>query len=172
MDYPVTLERDDNGTVLVSFPDFPEAHTFGEDETDAVRHAQDALATVIDAYIKDRRDLPLPSATVTKRRVAVPALLEAKMRLYETMRASEVGKAELAKRLGWHLPQVDRLLAMTHGSRLEQLEAAFRALGKRMVVGIEDVAARKPPRRSRRVASGRTRRGSGPEKPRPGKRAR
>jgi antitoxin HicB len=148
MDYPVTFERDDNGTVLVSFPDFPEAHTFGEDETDAALRARDALATVIDAYIKDRRDVPLPSATVTKHRVAVSALVEAKMRLYETMRSDKVGKADLAKRLGWHLPQVDRLLAMTHGSRLEQLEAAFRALGKRMVVGIEDV--REPPRRSRR----------------------
>jgi antitoxin HicB len=94
---------------------------------------------VIDAYIKDRRDVPLPSATVTKHRVAIPALVEAKMRLYETMRSGKVGKADLAKRLGWHLPQVDRLLAMTHASRLEQLEAAFRALGKRMVVGIEDV---------------------------------
>jgi antitoxin HicB len=35
MEYPVTLERDDNGTILVSFPDLPEAHTFGEDESDA-----------------------------------------------------------------------------------------------------------------------------------------
>src|SRR3984893_17653050 len=148
MEYPVTLKRDDNGTVLVSFPDFPEAHTFGEDEADAVLRARDALATVIDAYIKDRRDVRVPSAPVTKHRVAVPALVEAKMRLYEIMRSGKVGKADLAKRLGWHLPQVDRLLAMTHGSRLEQLEAAFRALGKRLVVSIEDV--RQPPRRSPR----------------------
>jgi antitoxin HicB len=157
MDYPVTFEHDNNGTVLVSFPDFPEAHTFGEDEADAALRARDALATVIDAYIKDRRDVPLPSATVTKHRVAIPALVEAKMRLYETMRSGKVGKAELAKRLDWHLPQVDRLLAMTHGSRLEQLEAAFRALGKRMVVGIEDVREPPPPARRRR-ARGRSRR--------------
>jgi antitoxin HicB len=134
------LARDDNGTVLVTLPDSPEAHTFGEDEADAVSHAQGALATVIDAYIKDRRDIPLPSASVTEHRVAVPALIDAKLRRYETMRSRTVGKAELAKRLGWHLPQVDRLLAMTHGSRLEQLEAAFHALRKRMAVGIEDVA--------------------------------
>jgi len=35
--------------------------------------------------------------------------------------------------------QVDRLLEMTHGSKLEQLEAAFAVLGKRLVVGIEDL---------------------------------
>jgi len=98
MDYPVTLKRDDNGTVLVSFPDFPEAHTFGEDEADAVLRARDALATVVDAYIKDRRDVPLPSATVTKHRVAVPALVEAKMRLYEIrLRADAGGETALVR---------------------------------------------------------------------------
>ena len=145
------MERDDNGTVLVRFLDFPQAHTFGEDEADALRHAQDALATVVDAYIKDRRDIPLPSAIMTRHGVAVPALVEAKIRLYETMRSAKVGKAELARRLRWHLPQVDRLLAMKHGSRLEQLEAAFRVLGKRIVVAIEDLSYRKPARPSRRT---------------------
>jgi antitoxin HicB len=140
MNYPVILERDDNDTVLVSFVDFPEAHTFGADVPDALAHAKDALATVIDAYIKDRRDVPMPSARVTRHRVTVPALVEAKVRLYESMRAASVGKAELARRLDWHLPQVDRLLEMTHGSKLEQLESAFAALGKRLVLGVEDVA--------------------------------
>jgi antitoxin HicB len=68
----------------------------------------------------------------------MPALIEAKVRLYEAMRDAKVGKAELARRLDWHLPQVDRLLAMTHGSKLEQLEAAFRVLGKRLTVDVED----------------------------------
>ena len=49
MQYPVTLARDDNETILVSFPDFPEAHSYGDDAADALAHAQDALATVIDA---------------------------------------------------------------------------------------------------------------------------
>lgn len=148
MDYPVTLERDDNDTVLVRFPDFPEAHTFGDDINDALRHAQDALATVIDAYIKDRRDIPLPSAVMAKYRVTLPALVEAKVRLYEAMRAAKVGKSELARRLDWHLPQVDRLLEMTHGSRLEQLESAFRAIGKRLVIGVEELSVSTSRRRN------------------------
>ena len=139
MDYPVTLERDDNGTILVGFPDFPEAHTFGDTVEDALRHAQDALATAIDAYIKARRDIPLPSAVITKHRVTTPALVEAKVGLYETMRGAKVGKAELARRLKCHLPQIDRLLTMRHGSKLEQLEAAFSAMGKRLVIRVEPV---------------------------------
>ena len=154
MEYSVKLQRDDNDTILVSFPDFPEAHTYGKDVKDALKHAPDALATAIDAYIKDRRDIPLPSAIVARHRVTVPALVEAKIRLYEAMRDGKVGKSELAKRLDWHLPQVDRLLAMTHGSKLDQLESAFRAMGKRLVIGVEDVKAtahrRKSPPRGRR----------------------
>jgi len=160
MEYPATLERDDD-TLLVSFPDFPEAHTFGTDEADALVHARDALATIIDAYIKDRRSIPSPSMCRTSYRVTVPALIEAKVRLYEAMRAAKVGKAELGRRLDWHPPQVDRLLAMTHGSKLGQLEAAFGALGKRLVVGVEDapcVAARKVKRRRRANAKARRQR--------------
>jgi antitoxin HicB len=155
MDYPVTLERDDNGTVLVSFTDFPEAHTFGENNEDALARAVDALATVIDAYIKDRRDIPRPSATVVRHRVAMPALVEAKVRLYETMRAKKIRKSELARRLAWHLPQVDRLLEMTHGSKLEQLESAFRAMGKRLVVSVEELPAAMPRRVGRPAARAR-----------------
>ena len=151
MDYPIRLERDDNGTVLVSFPDFPEVHTFGDTEADAVARAADALATGVDAYIKDRRHIPLPSATVARHRVTMPALVEAKVALYRTMRVAKVSKSELARRLDVHLPQIDRLLEVHHGSQLGQLESAFRVLGKRMVVGLEDIAV--PMKARRRLAS-------------------
>lgn len=154
MDYPVLLERDDNDTILVSFPDFPEAHTFGETVDDALVHGVDALSTIIDAYIKDRRAIPLPSAKVTRYRVTMPALVELKVALYEAMRQAKVGKAELARRLDWHLPQVDRLLAMTHASRLDQLEAAFSALDKRLVVGVQERPPVAPVSRAR-LARGR-----------------
>lgn len=39
-------------------------------------------------------------------------------------------KAELTRRLGWHMPQVDRLLDLRHASRLDQIEAAAHALGR------------------------------------------
>ncbi len=156
MDYPVRLARDDNDTILVSFPDFPEAHTYGESVEDALRHAPDALASAIDAYIRDRRDIPPPSAIRAKYRVSVPALVEAKIRVYEVMREAKIGKSQLAKRLEWHLPQVDRLLAMTHGSKLAQLETALRVMGKRLVIGVEDVIAD----RGRRTSSVRRRRRS------------
>ena len=62
----------------------------------------------------------------------------AKIELYRAMREGKVGKAELAKRLQWHLPQVDRVLQVKHGSQLEQMEAAFAALGKKLVISVVD----------------------------------
>ncbi len=159
MEYPVELERDDNDMVLVSFPDFPEAHTFGDDDAEALRRAQDALATVIDAYIADRRDIPAPSSLRRRPSVTVPALVRAKIQLYEAMRQAGIGKAALARRLDWHLPQVDRLFKMTHSSRIDRLEAAFRALGKRLVVSVEEMPTpsrrqgRRPARRRRHEAN-------------------
>lgn len=146
MEYPVKLARDDNNTLRVRFPDFPEAITHGNDSTDALERAKDALATVIDAYIKDRRPIPTPSVPPRAYYVRVPALTEAKIRLYEVMREGKIGKAELARRLKVHMPQVDRLVDVHHGSRLDQLEGAFKVLGKRLVVRIEDEA--EPPRRA------------------------
>jgi hypothetical protein len=70
--------------------------------------------------------------------VEVPALDASKLTLYQTMREEKVSKSELGRRLKWHLPQVDRVLQVRHGSQLEQLEAAFAAVGKRLTVMITD----------------------------------
>ena len=125
--YPIVLERDD-GTIMVTFPDFPETHTFGADRDEALMRAPDALATIIDAYIRDRRDLPTPSP-IKRTTATLSALMSAKVELYRAMRAAGVTKSELARRLDWHLPQVDRLLDLRHGSQLDQLEAAAKAVG-------------------------------------------
>ena len=50
------------------------------------------------------------------------------------MRDQDVGKAELARRLGWHLPQVDRVLDVNHHSRLDQMDTALGAIGLRLEV--------------------------------------
>lgn len=137
MRYPVVLTPDSNDTVLVSFPDVPEAVSFGDTEDEALARGLDALLTVFDAFMKDKRDIPTPSAR-KGRSVEVPALDAAKIEMYRAMRAQGVTKYELARRLDWHGPQVDRVLKIRHGSQIDQVEAAFAALGKRLVVSVED----------------------------------
>lgn len=141
MNYPVKLVRDSNDTILVDFPDVPEAHTFGDDMEEALMRASEALESALSAYIDSRRDIPSPSKPKRGQHVvSLPSLADAKLRLYSAMRASRIGKAELARRLNCHLPQIDRLLDLNHNSRLDQLEAALRVLGKRLVVSIVDAA--------------------------------
>lgn len=134
--YSLTIEPDDNGTVLVSFVDIPEAHTFADGEDEIAARATDCVLTALEGYMKDRRPIPAPSRELTGRVVVVPPLAAAKIELYETMRKAGVRKAELARRLRWHMPQVDRLLSLRHGSHLEHLEAALTALDRRLEVRV------------------------------------
>lgn len=58
--YPIILTPDD-GTILVTFPDIPEAITFGKTETEALQYAVDALETALSFYVEKRKPLPIPS---------------------------------------------------------------------------------------------------------------
>ena len=73
-DYPVTLTPDD-GTVLVTFADVPEAITFGADEGEALRNAVDALETGLSFYVDAGNPLPKPSRPKRgQKTVCAPAL--------------------------------------------------------------------------------------------------
>ena len=132
-DYPVILTPDD-GTLLVTFPDVPEAITFGNDEAEALRHAIDALESALSFYVDDRKPLPVPSIRSDLPTVRPSALECIKLALYQEMLTQGVRKADLARRLGWKGPQVDRLFDLGHASRLDQLEAAAKALGRHIDV--------------------------------------
>lgn len=135
-DYPVILTPDD-GTVLVTFPDVPEAITFGADTDEALMYAIDALETALSFYVDDRKPLPKPSKPKRGQKTVRPSALEcAKLGVYQAMMEQGVRKAELARRLGWHMPQVDRLFDLKHASRLDQIEAAARALGRHVEVSV------------------------------------
>lgn len=135
-DYPVELVQDDNNTVLVTFPDVPEAITFGADDDEALLRAVDALETALSGYVEARQPLPTPSPAAGRPTVCPSALESAKLGVYQAMTEQGIKKAELARRLGWHMPQVDRLFDLRHASGLDQIEAAARALGKHVEVRI------------------------------------
>jgi len=134
-DYPVILTPD-NDTLLVTFPDVPEAITFGANETEALHHAVDALETALSFYIDERKALPVPSILPSLPTVRPSTLESIKLGVYCEMLSQGVRKAELARRLGWKAPQVDRLLDLNHASRLDQLEAAAKALGRHIEVAL------------------------------------
>lgn len=135
--YPYTLTPDTNGTLLVLFPDFPEAASVAEDEQDAPVNALEALEAALEIYFDERRPIPLPgSCTDARHTVTLPAVVTSKVFLSNEMIRQGVRKAEMARRLGVHTPQVDRLLNLRHSSRIEQVEAALQTLGRRLDVSI------------------------------------
>lgn len=135
-DYPVTLTPDGD-SVLVTFADVPEALTFGADEDEALLQAVDALETALSLYMDARKPLPAPSKAKRGQHTVRPSALEgAKLGVYQAMTEQGIKKSELARRLGWHMPQIDRLFDLRHASRLDQIEAAARALGRQLDVRV------------------------------------
>jgi antitoxin HicB len=81
-----------------------------------------------------------PKAEAGEEMVPLSALEMAKTALYDAMREQGVGRAELARRLRWHLPQVNRVLNPRHASRMEHVEAALAALSLRLIVDVARAA--------------------------------
>jgi antitoxin HicB len=139
--YPATLIPDPDGGFTVTFRDVPEAITEGDTKEEALLRAEDALESGLAMYMAAKEPLPTPSA-VQSGEVMVPlsALGMAKAALYDAMREQGVGRAELARRLRWHLAQINRVLDLRHASKMEQVEAALAALGLRLIVDVARAA--------------------------------
>ncbi|MCY3879753.1 MAG: type II toxin-antitoxin system HicB family antitoxin [Rhodobacteraceae bacterium] len=136
LSYPIQLQKDDHG-VLATSPDFPELTTFGDDRHEALNRSVSALGEAITARMHGNQNVPVPSDG--DERVVLPTLMAVKVILYQGMRDQNIGKSELARRLGWHLPQVDRVLDVEHHSRLDRMDLALGAIGKRLIVMTEKI---------------------------------
>lgn len=137
MRYAIKLVRD-GGDYVATCRDLPGFNSVGESEAEALRESVDAIALVLQWHIDDR--LPIPRATDKKRGehwVNLPALDAAKVGLYEAMQARRMRKSDLARKLGVHAPQVDRLLDLTHKSKLNHVEDALALLGYRVNISVE-----------------------------------
>lgn len=131
LSYPYTLSQDDNGTFLITFPDIPEAVAVVESPEDADIEALDGLLCALDGYFEDRRPIPLPSQS-SEEAVTLPALETAKVLLLNEMLAQGIRKAEMARRLDVHMPQIDRLLDLRHNTKLDFIEKAAKKLNKQL----------------------------------------
>jgi antitoxin HicB len=136
--YPATIEVDEAGFHLVTFPDVPEAGTDAETENDALSQSVDCLIAALGGYINARRDIPNPSpAKPGQIVVALPPLVAAKLALYQTLREQGVNNMELGRRLGISEGAVRRLLDLDHRSHIGQVDAALSVLGKRLMITVE-----------------------------------
>lgn len=130
------------GGYVVDFPGVPGAVTQAETEGEITEMATDCIRTHLLGLIAIGRELPESAAGRGRnhRTIVLPALDSAKIQLYEIFRTSGLRKAQLAARMGISRSHVDRLFDLNHGSRLSQIEAALRVLGKTLVVEAMDAA--------------------------------
>lgn len=139
--YPAKLTPDEDGRLLVSFPDLPEALTDGPDRSEALAEAVDCLATALMAYV-DAGEAPPPPSRVGRGQqlVSLPMLVAAKIALHAALREADISQSELARRLGQSENAVRRLLHLDHRSHIGQVEEALATLGKQLALDVRDAA--------------------------------
>ncbi len=136
MQYPATFLPDTGGCV-VTFRDIPEAITQGDNEADALFMAKDALISSMDFYFDGKRPVPLPSRPEPgERLIALPASVAAKVLLLNEMLAQNVGPSDLSRRMSTTPQDINRLIDLHHATKIDKLEQAFVALGKRLELSV------------------------------------
>jgi len=139
MFYPVEFENDE-GVVIATAPDLPGTHDCGATREEALIHLRGAALAIIQSLIDDKEPIPDPSPPKGRAVIALPSQAWTKVLLYRALREKGWRKADLARALKLDQKAVDRLLSVNHASRWEQVDEAFRALGKAFVPDIRDAA--------------------------------
>ncbi len=138
--YPCLLTPEKEGGFFVSFPDIPGALTCGDDRTEALEMAEDALVAMLAVYVQQQREIPTPSPVADGQElVAVPPIAAAKLALYTAMREQGITGEALATRLNLSDSAIRKLLDPDCYSHISQIMSALRTVGRSLV--IEDRAA-------------------------------
>ncbi|MFL1502124.1 type II toxin-antitoxin system HicB family antitoxin [Pseudomonas sp. S191] len=137
-DYAIRFEQDSAPGLAVYCRDLPLLNSYGDDKEHAISEAVDAIETTLSIYVDQRQAIPQASpAQPGEHVVRLPAVTVAKIVLWNEMMARDLRKADLCRLLGLAQTQGDRLVDFLHTSKMEAIEKALAALGKRLSVSVE-----------------------------------
>ena len=124
------------------FRDLPEALTSGRNRKEALAEAVDILDAALLFRLKEGSDIPEPSPP-RRSEVGIAASpgVAAKIAFARAFRDSGMSRVALAKRLGTSETEIRRMLDPGHATKIDRLNAALRALGRRLVLGDEEADA-------------------------------
>lgn len=142
--YPIEVRAmtpDEGGGFLVEFPDWGGAVTDGRDMDEAIFNAHDCLEEMIAYCLRRKLPIPEPSPAGNRRLIEPEAGLALKAALWLALQEQGIALSELARRLGdISEMQVERLLNPRLKAHSELIHRSLAALGKRVVIELEDAA--------------------------------
>ena len=138
--YPYDLSPEPEGGYTITFPDVSGAISCAETEAEAAQQAEDALISMLSALVEDGERIPAPSLARGRPVVILPALDAAKLALHEAMLDAGISNRELGARIGKDEKIVRRLRDPLYKSKIEHVEAALLALGKRLEISVRQAA--------------------------------
>ena len=139
--YPAVLDPEPDGTAVnVSFPEVPEALTWGDDEREALELAQDCLVTALGWRVRRGHPIPPPGPARGRPMIAVPPLVAAKLPLYTVMREQGIDAADLGRRLGVSEKVVHAMLHLKRRTHIAHLERALAQIGVHLEVSVREAA--------------------------------
>jgi antitoxin HicB len=134
--YPVSIEPDPDGGVLVTCPDVPEVVAHGADRDAALSNARQALAVALFGYLKEGR--PLPQASASGRETIAPQASDVlKIAVVEAWMASGLSKSQFARMLDIDEKEARRILDPDCVTKADRLEQALLLLGRRLHIAVE-----------------------------------
>lgn len=137
--YPARLEPDEDGRLVVQFPDLPEALSDGADEAEALSEASDCLSEALAGRINRRERIPVPSPLRQGMHIVEPEPTVAlQAALYEALTNRGLSTGDLGKRLGLDERQAARLIDPKARTPLAKLEAALAALGYSIAIEVHE----------------------------------
>jgi antitoxin HicB len=124
--------------VVIRFRDLPEAIAGGATRDKAIVAAEGVLQAALWFRLKEEQAIPEPSAP-KRGEVMVPVRpgTAAKVAFAMAFQASGLSRIDLAKRLKLDHKEVRRMLDPDHATKIERLDEAMRALGRRLVLADE-----------------------------------
>ena len=135
-----TAIRLEDGDYVVTVRDLPEVLTSGDTEAEALALAVDAIEVSLAYRMKKAEALPVCTPVQDgEHAVAMPSRIAAKASIYEAWRSAGITKVELAQRMNRNEVEVRRILDLNHGTKLDALDEAARALGVRLTIGLAPV---------------------------------
>ena len=139
--YPAEIECDEDGRVVVAFPDFGWGATDGATRDEALAEAKDLLRELIATTIREGEALPEPSRAGKRRPLVIPPVqIALKAALYEAWREAGISQRRLARDLDVGESEVRRMLNPEHSTKAATIDRALRILGKRVTVTVGKAA--------------------------------